>query len=48
MKVMKGFLEVDVQYSENLHNFHNDLLILPEKMKIEKVEKLATKLHDKT
>ena len=26
----------------------NDLPFLPEKMKIEKVEKLVTKLHDKT
>ena len=35
------FLEVDVQYLENLHDLHNDLLILPERIKIEKVEKLA-------
>ena len=26
---------------------HNDLPFLPERMKIEKVEKLATNLHDK-
>ena len=31
------FLEVDNQYPENLHNVHNDLLFLPERMKIEKV-----------
>ena len=24
------FLEVDVQYPENLHNLHNDLPFLPE------------------
>ena len=42
------FLEVDVQYSKNLHNFHNDLSFLPERMKIEKVEKLVANLHDKT
>ena len=41
------FLEVDVQYFEKLHEFHNDLPFLPERMKIEKVEKLAN-LHDKT
>ena len=35
------FLEVDVQYLEKLHDLHNDLLILPERIKIEKVEKLA-------
>ena len=34
------FLEVDVQYPENLHNLYIDLPFLPEIMKIEKVEKL--------
>ena len=28
------FLEVHVQYPENLHNLHNDLPLLPERMKI--------------
>ena len=28
------FLEVDIKYSEKLHNLHNDLPFLPEKMKI--------------
>ena len=41
------FLEVDVQYPENLHNLHNDLPFSPERMKIEKVEKLVANLHDK-
>ena len=41
------FLEVDIQYPENLHNLHNDLHFLPERMKIEKVEKLVANLHDK-
>ena len=36
-----NFLEVDVQYLETLCDLQNDLLFLPEKMKIEKVEKLA-------
>ena len=27
------FLEVDVQYPEKLHELHNDLLVLPERMK---------------
>ena len=31
------FLEVDVQYFEKLHELHNDLQLLPERMKIEKV-----------
>ena len=42
------FLEVDIKYTEKLHELHNDLPFLPEKMKIEKVEKLVTNLHDKT
>ena len=42
------FLEVVVQYLEILHELHNDLPFLPERMKIEKVEKLVVNLHDKT
>ena len=45
----KGYyLGVDVQYPESLHNFHNDLPFLSERMKIEKVEKLVANLHYKT
>ena len=40
-------LEVDVQYLEKLHELLNDLPFLPERMKIEKLEKLAANLHDK-
>ena len=35
------FLEVDVQYSKKLLDLHIDLPFSPEKMKIEKVEKLV-------
>ena len=42
------FLEVDVQYSKKLHDLHNDLPFLPERMKIEKVERLVSNVHDKT
>ena len=42
------FLEVDVQYPENLHNLHTDLPFLSGSMKIEKVEKLVAHLNDKT
>ena len=42
------FLEVDVQYLEKLHELHNDLPFVPERIKIEKVEKLVSNLHDKT
>ena len=41
-------LKVDVQYLEKIHELHNDLPILPERMKIEKIEKLAANLHEKT
>ena len=42
------FLEVDVQYPKKINELHNDLPFLPERTKIEKVEKLAANLHDKT
>ena len=41
------FFEVDVQYPEKLHELHNDLPCLPERMKIEKLENLATNLYEK-
>ena len=41
------FLEADVQYPESLHNLHNDLPFLPEKIRIEKVEDHVTNLRDK-
>ena len=45
----EGYLqEVDVQYLEKLHELHNDLPFLPERMKLQKVEKLVANLHDKT
>ena len=45
----KGFfLEVDVQYTEKIHELHNDLPFLPERMKTENVGKLVANLHDKT
>ena len=43
-----NFLKVDVQYPEKPHDCHNDLPILSERKKIEKVEKLITNLQDKT
>ena len=41
------FLEVDIQYPENLHNLHNSLPFLPERMKIEKFENLVANLFNK-
>ena len=41
-------LAVDVQYLEKLHELHNNLPFLPERMKTKKVEKLVANLQDKT
>ena len=41
------FLEVTVQYTKKLHELHNDLPFLSERMELGKVEKLVTNLHDK-
>ena len=41
------FLEVDLQYPKKLHDLHNDLSVLPERMKNEKVEKQVPNLFDK-
>ena len=42
------FLEVDLKCTEILHELHDDFLFLPERMKIEKVKKLASNFDDKT
>ena len=42
------FLEADVKYLEKLHEVHNDLSFLPERMKIDKVEKYVANLDDKS
>ena len=42
------FIEVDVQCLGKLHELHNDLSFLPERMKIEKVEKFVGSLQNKT
>ena len=42
------FLKVHVQYWKKLHNLRYDLPFSPERMRIEKVEKLVANLHDKT
>ena len=37
----------DVQYPEKFHKLHNDLSFFPERIKIEKVEKIKGNLNDK-
>ena len=46
---IKGcFFKVDVQYTEELCELHNDLPFVSARMKMEKVQKLVANLHDKT
>ena len=44
---IKSFLEVVFQYPKNLHELHNDLPFLPERIESEKIENLVTNLHHK-
>ena len=41
------FLEVDVEYPKTLFNSHKDLPFLPERKKVEKIEKLICSKEDK-
>ena len=44
----KGYLlEVDISYPTELHDSHNDLLFLPEKMALNGVTKLVPNLYRK-
>ena len=41
-------LEVDLEYPKDLHDLHNEYLLAPERLTINKVEKLIPNLNDKT
>ena len=41
------FLEVDIDYLQELFNFHKDLPFLPESKKVNKVEKLICSIENK-
>ena len=47
-KHLSCFLEVDLEYAEDLHDLHNDYPLAPERIKIRNVEKLIPKLNNKT
>ena len=40
-------LEVDLEYPQDLHDLHNDYPLVPERLKIGKVEKLIPNLYNK-
>ena len=41
------FLEVDIDYPKQLFNLHKDLPFLPEREKVNKIEKLICNIEDK-
>ena len=41
-------LEVDLEYSKELYDLHNDYPLAPESIKVDKVQKLIPNLWDKT
>ena len=45
---MPCILEVDLEYPAELHDFHNEYPLAPERLTINKVQKLVPNLNDKT
>ena len=45
---MPCILEVDLEYPEKLHDLHNDYPLAPERLTVNKVEKLIPNLNNKT
>ena len=44
---VRYFIEADVEYPKKLNTLHNDLPFLPERIKVNKCEKLICNLYDK-
>ena len=47
MEILDFFIEVHVECPKELHDLHSDLPFLPERMKINKCNKLVCNLCDK-
>ena len=47
-KHLSYFLEVELEYSEDLHDLHNDYPLASERVKIGNIEKLIPNLNNKT
>ena len=47
-KNLRCFLEVDLEYTKDLHDLHNDYPLNPETVEIENIEKLFPNLNNKT
>ncbi len=47
-KSIPCILEVDLEYPDDLHDSHNEYPLAPEKLKIDKVDKLVPNLNNKT
>ena len=47
-KHLSCFLEVDLEYPEDLHDHHNEYRLAPERAKIENVEELIPNLNNMT
>ena len=46
--VTKGiFFKINIQYAKELHRVHNDLVFLPEIMRIGNIKNLVAKLYEK-
>ena len=48
METSELFLEVDLEYLDDLHSLRNDYSFAPERIKIRNVEKLIPNLNNKT
>ena len=47
-KHLSCFIEVDLDYPEELHDLHNDYPLASERIRIKNVEKLIPNLNNKT